>query len=190
MEIHYLDLEKISNLEYSSEEEGDDDIKERRYLVNTIKIFFGNEMLKFIHRGVYQINNLLKRKDSRDIDDFMNYIADKKTVTNEDEKKSITEFQEYLKYRIILNKDFRFKDEEKQRDFTYNLKLDDGKLNEVFTSEDVDSFLKEIPVFEKIKDNRNIPKELEQMKYQLNFKSIMRKIEDVKKLKRDEKNSL
>ena len=98
----------LPNTEVDSEVSPEDMGKERKYLVTTKNQFFTNNMLKFVNKCSHKINQLLEEKKDDEITNFMNEIAGKNTELTDDEEQKINEFQKYLKYRIILNKDFRF----------------------------------------------------------------------------------
>ena len=110
------DVNKITN--YGGLEDADENAGSRRFIVNSSKKLFDNKILKFIHKSSYIINDLLNKKDSNQITNFMNEISGKTNLQGDD-LDNVQEFNRYLKYRILLNKDLRFK--EGENDFTYTL---------------------------------------------------------------------
>ena len=99
----------------------------------------------------------------------------------------IREFNKYLKYRIILNKDFKFKKDD-GTNFTYELLKEvnsNQTFNPLFDTEDVDALLNELEEVRLININRGILSRLDNLKYDMDFKFIIRELDQIEKLKRD-----
>ena len=174
--------------EYSVEEDGDENPTSRRFLVNTNQEIFSNEILSFIHRASYTINELMTHKDTNLINNFMDELAGKNSLQlSEQDNRMIREFNKYLKYRIILNKDFKFKKDD-GTNFTYELLKEvnsNQTFNPLFDTEDVDALLNELEEVRLININRGILSRLDNLKYDMDFKFIIRELDQIEKLKRD-----
>lgn len=183
----YEKVERISDMEYSGEETEDSASNLRRYIVTTKNKLFSNGIVKFIHKNSYIINELLKTQDSESIDSFMDKLAGK--LDGGEEQESIEEFNRYLKYRIILNDDFKFIDYDTDKDFTYSLTKTDGNgdivINPIFGDGEVLSLLNEFPHVEKINIINLILNKVNSLSYDLNLSGTFKKIKEIKKLNND-----
>ena len=160
----------------------------RRYIVTTTKKLFSNDIIKFIHNNSYIINELLNTKESQEIDRFLDKIAGKGELSEED-RLMVSEFNRYLKYRIILNKDFKFKDNDTNQDFTYELKKQNDQnediVNPMFGDEEILSLLNNFPHVEKINIVNELLGKLNSLNSDLNLVGTFNRIQKIVKLNND-----
>jgi hypothetical protein len=144
------------------------------------KKFFSPEMYQFVNKKLYELNEAINKQDSKSLEDILDYLNGRITEgLSTEEKESLKEFKMYLRYRIILNDDFRYKNEEGNL-FTYKL-IKDDEVNTYFTNDDLYSFMNSIPFMEYRRFIYDKLRNVKKFKRGYNLDNVMKNFRDIDK---------